>query len=145
MMKDDGKENRGFGFVGFVDPISAQRGIAGMHNLLLDPEDMSKRMQVRVKKGDEKAGDECREALAMKDPYHPGYGNAATSSAPPPSAPTVLRLVGAGEGVWQGSAYLATGATADRVPIEPRRETSRGAEVGARRGRPTRTTPKAHT
>eukprot|EP00959_Pyramimonas_sp_CCMP1952_P393302 8240852-Pyramimonas_sp.AAC.1 len=38
MMKDDGKENRGFGFVGFVDPISAQRAIAGMHNLLLDPE-----------------------------------------------------------------------------------------------------------
>lgn len=74
MMKDDGKENRGFGFVGFVDPISAQRGIAGMHNLLLDAEDMSKRMQVRIKKGEEKAGDECREALAMKDPYHPGYG-----------------------------------------------------------------------
>lgn len=72
MMKDGNKENRGFGFVGYGEPLSGQRAIAGMNNFLLDPES-GRRLRVKIKRGEEAAGEQWRKEIAKKDPHHPDF------------------------------------------------------------------------
>ncbi|CAK0828295.1 unnamed protein product [Prorocentrum cordatum] len=73
MMKDENKESRGFGFVGYVNPISAQRAMAGMTNFCINVDGSGKRIQVTSKRGEESAARKCKAEIAFKDPAHPDY------------------------------------------------------------------------
>jgi RNA recognition motif-containing protein len=100
MMSEDGKESRGFGFVGFNNPVAAQRAISGMNGLCLFPEG-GKRLQVNVKKGEEAFAQSIRDQINTKDPTHPDYDPTAVTEietqtfpeAPESSPPEIRHAV----------------------------------------------------
>eukprot|EP00438_Fugacium_kawagutii_P025427 Skav204272 [mRNA] locus=scaffold409:81659:84921:+ [translate_table: standard] len=89
VQKDDNGRPRGFGFVSFDAPTSAQAAIAGMHGFPVE----GKWLKVQLKKGDEQQMEQVKDGIgAMHDdalsfPVEVHFLQVTPATLPPPAPP----------------------------------------------------------
>ncbi|CAJ1346398.1 unnamed protein product [Effrenium voratum] len=104
VQKDDSGRPRGFGFVSFDAPASAQAAIAGMHGFPVE----GKWLKVQLKKGDEQQMEQAKEQVGGM-PGMTVNQAAPPPPAPPPPAPPPPRDMGKSQGGDKGKKGFGKG------------------------------------